>query len=85
LVVNQFKGTVKRWCNENGFPYFRWQARFYEHVVRNEKELFNIRQYIANNPLKWNLDAENPERRQYSKKIDINEYYRNIFERERCH
>lgn len=31
-----------------------------ERVIRNDKELFNIRQYIINNPLKWELDNENP-------------------------
>jgi putative transposase len=33
-----------------------WQSRFYEHILRSEKDLFNTRQYILNNPLKWQLD-----------------------------
>jgi hypothetical protein len=32
----------------------------YEHIVRNEKELNLIREYIQNNPLQWHLDWENP-------------------------
>lgn len=38
-----------------------WQKRFYDHIIRNEKDLNNIRDYIINNPLKWSLDKENPE------------------------
>ena len=40
-----------------------WQRNYYEHIVRNEKDLNNIREYITNNPLKWALDEENPLRR----------------------
>lgn len=43
--------------------YFAWQSRFYEHIVREENELNKIREYIINNPLKWELDFENPERK----------------------
>jgi len=37
-----------------------WQRNYYEHIVRNEKELNEIRDYIANNPVQWELDRENP-------------------------
>ena len=33
-----------------------WQRNYYEHVIRNEASLSEIREYIANNPLKWTLD-----------------------------
>jgi putative transposase len=39
-----------------------WQRNYYEHVIRNERELAKIREYIATNPLKWALDRENPQR-----------------------
>ena len=39
-----------------------WQRNFYEHIVRNEKELLEIQQYILDNPAKWELDKENPDR-----------------------
>ena len=38
------------------------QRNYYEHIIRNEKELTKIRAYIQNNPLKWSLDRENPNR-----------------------
>jgi putative transposase len=37
-----------------------WQKNFYEHVIRNDNEMKRIRKYIAENPLKWELDRENP-------------------------
>jgi len=43
------------------FPGKLWQRNYYDRIIRNEKELSQIREYITNNPLKWNLDKENPE------------------------
>ncbi len=40
-----------------------WQRGYYEHVIRNEKSLERIREYIENNPLSWELDRENPGRK----------------------
>lgn len=39
-----------------------WQRSYYDHVIRNQKELERIREYIANNPLRWKIDRENPAR-----------------------
>jgi REP element-mobilizing transposase RayT len=39
-----------------------WQRNYYEHVIRNKKSLYKIREYIRNNPLYWAADDENPER-----------------------
>ncbi|MEW5925582.1 MAG: transposase, partial [Candidatus Zixiibacteriota bacterium] len=33
-----------------------WQRSFYDHIIRNEKELHQIREYIAKNPLIWQVD-----------------------------
>ena len=33
-----------------------WQRNYYEHIIRNEVELQKCREYIVNNPLKWELD-----------------------------
>jgi putative transposase len=37
-----------------------WQRNYYEHVIRNEQSLHRIREYIANNPARWDFDRENP-------------------------
>jgi hypothetical protein len=48
-----------------GWPPFQrrfWQRNYYEHIIRNEGELERIREYIVNNPLRWHLDRQNPQR-----------------------
>ena len=42
------------------FPGKLWQRNYCEHIVRNEKELTRIREYIRNNPAQWETDRENP-------------------------
>ncbi|AFZ56567.1 transposase [Anabaena cylindrica FACHB-243] len=37
-----------------------WQRNYYEHIIRNEEALNNIRQYIVTNPISWAEDQENP-------------------------
>ena len=65
-----FKSAVTKRINQirntPGFPV--WQRNYYEHVIRNEKELNAIREYIAYNPLRWNEDTENPNRKPKDKK-----------------
>jgi putative transposase len=43
--------------NSPGSPI--WQRNYYEHIIRNEKELYEIRKYIENNPINWNEDEYN--------------------------
>lgn len=31
-----------------------WQRNYYEHIIRNEKEMFAIIEYIQTNPIRWN-------------------------------
>jgi REP element-mobilizing transposase RayT len=35
---------------------FLWQRSFYDHIIRDEEELFRVREYIINNPLMWSID-----------------------------
>jgi putative transposase len=37
-----------------------WQRNYCEHIIRNEKDLYHIRQYIQNNILKWEVDSFYP-------------------------
>ena len=39
---------------------FGWQRNYYEHTIRNDDDLNQIREYIMQNPMKWDLDEENP-------------------------
>ena len=56
MIVNQFKGSVKRWSNKNDHKWFKWQRNYYEHVIRNDNELINISEYIKYNPQNWSKD-----------------------------
>lgn len=61
-IVRRFKARTARRINERrrstGTPV--WQRDYYEHIIRDENDLGRIRQYIADNPAKWEQDAENP-------------------------
>ena len=37
-----------------------WQPSFYDSIIKNEKELNTIRQYIHINPVKWSINRNNP-------------------------
>lgn len=59
-IISQIKSVCTKRIWEAGFDDFNWQDRFYDHVIRDEESLHNIREYIVNNPLKWKLDKNNP-------------------------
>jgi putative transposase len=59
-IVRSFKGAVTRKCRQKELAGFRWQSGFYEHVIRNAKDLERIRRYILENPVNWNADDEHP-------------------------
>jgi|WetSurMetagenome_2_1015567.scaffolds.fasta_scaffold48576_2 putative transposase len=58
-IIRAYKSSVTMWCRRNGFPQFKWQRSFHDRIIRDEKSLFNIRQYIRNNPGKWLAGSEN--------------------------
>jgi putative transposase len=61
-IIRGFKTFSARRINDlrstPGTPI--WQRNYYEHIIRNEEELTRIREYVANNPLQWEDDRENP-------------------------
>jgi len=60
VIIRTYKAAVTTQCYKNGNYDFKWQPRYYEHVIRDDRDLINIRDYIINNPLKWFFDNENP-------------------------
>ncbi|MBK7058487.1 MAG: transposase [Leptospiraceae bacterium] len=46
------RDAIHRVLNNN----FQWQPRFHDRIVRDEIELYNVRNYIANNPRNWEDD-----------------------------
>ncbi|MBI2436748.1 MAG: transposase [Candidatus Magasanikbacteria bacterium] len=59
-MVRAFKTFSSRRINEIANFRFQWQKSFYDHIVRNEKTLEYIRNYIRNNPSTWTQDSINP-------------------------
>lgn len=60
-IIAQFKSKCTKRIHVMGHHDFAWQSRFYDHIIRNEKSLYNIRRYIVSNPRKWERDRNNPE------------------------
>ena len=64
-IIGSFKSKTSieylRWIKKNALNISGqiWQRSFYDHVIRNDKSLNNIREYIINNPLQWDDDVEN--------------------------
>lgn len=65
-VIQSFKAETTRRINKlndlQGSGNSIWQRNYYEHIVRNARELAAIRTYILDNPANWLRDAENPHR-----------------------
>ena len=61
-IVRSFKSAVTSWCRKHGFKNFQWQRNYFEHIIRDDKSLELIREYIATNPERWEYDKENAER-----------------------
>ncbi len=59
-IINTFKGAVSRSCHKNNLD-FQWQANYYEHIIKNDEDYARIREYIANNPINWEMDRNNPD------------------------
>ena len=66
-VIGAYKSVVTvqyaRAVKTHGWTPFRkrlWQRNYHEHVIRNADSLNRIRQYILDNPRRWNEDRYNP-------------------------
>jgi putative transposase len=62
-IIRSYKSAATRRVNLSlGNKSNLWQKGYYEHVIRSEKELVQIGEYILGNPQKWETDRENPHR-----------------------
>ena len=50
-IINTLKGLTSKKIGCS-----LWQRGYYEHIIRNDEDLQNTRQYIRDNPLKWLLN-----------------------------
>ena len=63
-IVGAYKSVVSnQWlkiCKENGTIMGKlWQERYYDHIIRNDEDLLNVRAYIDTNPDRWMMKCEN--------------------------
>ncbi len=52
-IIGPFKSLTTIELHKNGLSKFKWQRSYYDRIIRNEKELFNIRQYNSLEEFKY--------------------------------
>jgi REP element-mobilizing transposase RayT len=80
-IVRAYKSavtyTVDKLENQRGAVL--WQKNYYEHIIRNERELHNIARYIINNPRNWQLDRDNSQNtRKLSPPEQVDDYVKDV-------
>jgi len=54
-IIRGFKTAVT--CKARKInPDFGWQSRYHDHVIRDDADYYRIKNYIRNNPQKWDED-----------------------------
>ena len=71
-TISNVIGSFKSKCSVEYLNYIKqtnlntsrqiWQRSFYDHIIRNDKSLQEIREYIINNPTTWAEDENNIEK-----------------------
>ena len=61
-IIQNFKSVSSRRVNSlrRDLAAPVWQRNYYDRIIRDADELDRIRQYIADNPARWDEDTENP-------------------------
>ena len=57
-IIRGYKIGVTKYSHRLGYE-FKWQSRFYDHIIRNEESYHKIQNYIINNPQEWANDELN--------------------------
>lgn len=82
-IVRAYKSAVTYAVNgaQNMRGAVLWQKNYYEHIIRNDRELNNIGWYIVNNPLNWQLDRDNSQNiRKLLPPEQVEEYVKDVEE-----
>ncbi|MBA3874197.1 MAG: transposase [Anaerolineae bacterium] len=57
-MMRSYKSAVTKQINQllmtDNSP--TWQGRFHDHIIRSERGLNVLQQYVANNPVRWQVD-----------------------------
>ena len=54
--ISSFKGSVTKLARTIA-PDFQWQARYHDHLIRNQYDGSKIARYILTNPTPWDKDC----------------------------
>ena len=59
-IVRAFKSAVTKRVNETRATPNNpiWQRNYHDRIIRNDRELNAVREYIAHNPQNWSFDLE---------------------------
>jgi len=60
-IVQVFKSRAAIKINKLHVKKCSWQKRFYDRIIRDEREFSFVSEYIKNNPLKYELGKEDKE------------------------
>lgn len=63
-ILRTFKSATTRLARQRSkhSPQVIWQRNYFEHIIKTDRALLHMRQYILDNPIKWHLDELNPSR-----------------------
>jgi REP element-mobilizing transposase RayT len=82
-IVGSYKsGVTGKVRLIKGFEKFSWQRYYFDHIVRSERGLENISDYIRLNPAKWAEDIENElylkDLNESKRKKEAEKFYKNL-------
>ncbi len=55
-IVCAYKSLTTRECRKNGLDGSLFQTSFFEHIIRNQEEYYQIKKYINENSDRWYFD-----------------------------
>jgi REP element-mobilizing transposase RayT len=58
VAIGCIKSAVTKFANENGLE-FGWQTRFHDRIIRDQKMMNAIADYVENNVARWDTDCFN--------------------------
>lgn len=58
-IIRSYKSGVTQKCHLLGLNLPVWQSRFHDHLLRGDKVISAVREYIRNNPTNWRMNNEN--------------------------
>ena len=54
VIIGGWKSKCTKEFKETEYTWQGWQSRFHDSIIRNDRDLQRIRQYIRSNPENWN-------------------------------